>query len=86
MPALHHGADPAGHHFKDVVTSSISEDEKAQYLRHMLMLKTGFLEHGERLGALSTAELQEAIQNAICHGDLRRDGTAAPRDSSPNPP
>jgi hypothetical protein len=60
------------YHSKSVVTSSISEDEKAEYLRHMLMLKIGFLEHGERLGALSTAELQELIQSATCHGDLRK--------------
>jgi hypothetical protein len=51
------------YHSTNVMESGLTEAEKAQYLRHMLILKLGFVEHGQALRALSCAELQALLRD-----------------------
>ena len=52
------------YHSKNVMNSTMSEAEKIQYLRQMLILKLGFLQFDNRMRVLDGATLQDLLRNA----------------------
>ena len=58
------------YHASGVANSNMVEEQKAQYLRHMLMLKLGYLENLDLLRDLDAEMLQKMIDGAISGQDI----------------
>lgn len=58
------------YHASGVIKSDMPDDEKSQYLRHMLLLKIGFLAHNDALLELDARALQRLLLNATGADDL----------------
>ncbi|MYM55836.1 glycosyltransferase family 2 protein [Thalassovita mangrovi] len=58
------------YHTETLASSDLPEEEKTQYVRHMLLLKLAYLEHSEQLRGLDLPTLRGLLLNASRFADL----------------